>query len=94
MEQPLLWELTKPTREAVTRAAIDDPDGKDFQLIISLLTPKFCTAGSETLQFTIKKGNPFFFFACCSSPFEKWNLLYPTGCQMKGTIKRLQHKAG
>ena len=48
VEQRLLWELTKLTQEAVTRAIIEDTDGKDLQQIISLSAPKFCTDGSET----------------------------------------------
>lgn len=89
VEQTLLWELATLTREAVARAGIEDTDGKDWQQIISLLTLKFCADGSSLpLKREIR------FFACCSSPFEKWNLLYPTGCQTKGTIKRLHTKPG
>lgn len=88
MEQTLLWELTTLTWEAVARAGIEDTDGKDSQQIISLLTLKFADGSRLPLKREIR------FFACCSSPFEKWNLLYPTRCQTKGTIKRLHTKPG
>lgn len=37
VERPLLWELTKPTREAVTAAGIEDRDGKNLQQISLLV---------------------------------------------------------